>query len=152
MVVRANKGFPWLSWWSSHCRNVSRAPVSIRADLSFTRGPGESLPVSGRHQKIAVFWTMHAVPGVSLPGISRHQKDATFWTAHVFPGTLYLQSAERVSSSTWLSAGKWQFPMASMANRSPKKTSVGLTATGGAVHTEVQTRVAKVWDATSLDS
>ena len=52
---------------------------------------------------------------------------------------------------TWLSTGKRRFPMASMAKQSPKKTSVGLAATGGTVHTEVQTRVAKVWDAISLD-
>ena len=102
--------------------------MSIRADSGLTRGPGESLPESGPHQKVA-----------------------TFWTAHVFPGTLYLQSAERVLSSTWLSAGKGRFPMASVAKRSPKKTLVGLAATGVAVHTQIQTRVAKVWDATSLD-
>ena len=91
--------------------------------------------------------TTHAVPGVFLPEISRHRKD--FCTVHAFPGTLYLQSAERALSSTWLSAGKRRFPMASVAKRSPKKTSVGLIATGGAVHREVQTRVAKVWDDTT---
>ena len=102
--------------------------MSIRADSGLTHGPGESLPESGRHRK-----------------------DAAIWTAHAFPGTLYLQSAESASSSTWLSPGKRWFPMASMVKRSPKKTSVGLAATGGAVYTEVQTRVAKVWDATSVD-
>ena len=77
MVVRANEGFPWLSRRSGHCRNVSRTPVNIRADSGLTRGPGESLPESGRHRKDAVFWTAHAVPGVSLPEISRASEKAT---------------------------------------------------------------------------
>ena len=91
------------------------------------RGPGKSLPESGRHRKDAVLWTAHAVPGIYvfarnqqslrmgpvlwtahavpekyLPGISRHRKDDAFWTAHALPGNLYLKSAEKASSSTWL--------------------------------------------------
>ena len=103
--------------------------MNIRADSGLTRSPGESLPESGRHRK-----------------------DVVYWTAHALLGNLYLKSAERASSSTWLSGGKRQFPMASVVKRSSKKTLVGLAATGGAVHTEVQTRVAKVWDLTSLDT
>ena len=41
--------------------------------------------------------------GKSLPEISRHRKDPAFWTVHTLPGNLYLKSAERALTSTWLS-------------------------------------------------
>ena len=141
---------------ASHAALVSLCQKVVDTERTPSSGPSMQFLVclcqnQQSLRKDAFLWTVHTVPEKSLPGISRHQKDAAFWTAYLLPGNLYLKSAERVSSSTWLPAGKRQFPMASVAKRLPKKTSVGLAATGGAVHTEVQTRVAKVRDATSLD-
>ena len=131
---------------ASHVALVSLCHKVVDIKRTPSSGPRTQFPcVFARNQqslrKGAVLWTAHAVPEKSLPGISRHRKDAAFCTAHMFPGNLYLKSAERASSSTWLSAGKRRFPMASVAKRSPKKTSVGLAVTGCAVHTEVQKRV-----------
>ena len=99
-----NEGFPWLSRWSGHCRKVSRTPVNIRADSGLTRGPGESLPESGSHQKDAVFWTAHAVPGMSLPESGRHQKDAVFWTAHAVPGMSLPESGRHQKDTVFWTA------------------------------------------------
>ena len=77
----------------------------------------------------------------------------TFWTVHTLPGNLHLKSAERASSSTWLSGQTTVYT--GYRGETINEEDIGRTLVSTqpleALCREVQTGVAKVWDATALD-